>query len=67
MDEASLRLVKPSPTQDKEDDEENHISKYRRKGLQQQRRLSRINLVKHLALSDTSELKMQWIVDFKNL
>jgi hypothetical protein len=43
------------------------ITEYRRKGLLKQRRLSRINLGKQLALSDTSGLKLQWIVDYHDL
>lgn len=43
------------------------ITEYRRKGLLKQRRLSRINLGKQLALSDTSGLKLQWIVDYQDL
>ena len=42
------------------------ITDYRRKGVLKQRRLSRINLGKQLALSETSGLKLQWIVDFQN-
>ena len=41
------------------------ITEYRRKGMLKQRRLSRINLGKQLALSETSGLKLQWIVDYK--
>jgi hypothetical protein len=42
------------------------ITEYRRKGMLKQRRLSRINLGKQLALSETSGLKLQWIVDYKD-
>jgi len=43
------------------------ITDFRRKGVLRQRRLSRINLGKQLALSETSGLKLQWIVDYKNV
>jgi hypothetical protein len=43
--------------------ENNDITDYRRKGVLKQRRLSRINLGKQLALSDTSGLRLQWTVD----
>jgi CRP-like cAMP-binding protein len=39
------------------------ITDYRRKGVLKQRRLSRINLGKQLALSETSGLRLQWIVE----
>ena len=49
-----------------EESEDQGIADYRRKGYLKQRRLSRINLGKQLALSDTSGLKLQWIVDYKD-
>ena len=43
------------------------ITDYRREGVLKERRLSRIDLGKQLALSETSGLKLQWMVNFKNL
>jgi aspartyl-tRNA synthetase len=40
-----------------------NITDYRRKGVLRSRRLSRISLGKQLALSETSGLRLQWIVD----
>ena len=66
LENANAHLIQPTPR--KNDKEHEHqLAKYRRKGIKKQRRLSRMNIGKHLALSDTSELKMQWIVDFKDI
>jgi hypothetical protein len=57
--------IKKNPIKKDSDlgDEIQNITDYRRKGVLRSRRLSRISLGKQLALSETSGLRLQWIVD----
>ena len=53
--------------EDDDPSEKMKITDFRRKGVLKERRLSRIDLGKQLALSETSGLKLQWMVNFKNI
>ena len=53
--------------EDDDPSEKMKITDFRRKGVLKERRLNRIDLGKQLALSETSGLKLQWMVNFKNI